>query len=43
LLKQKAAKNAAISLGYFIFSKHHNELPKEAQAAKNCPIWSPWS
>ncbi len=37
LLQQKAA----ISLGYFIFSKNHNEPPKVAQMVKNRPIWSP--
>jgi hypothetical protein len=41
LLQQKAAQNVAIPLGYFIFSKNHNEPPKVAQLAKNCPIWSP--
>jgi hypothetical protein len=41
LLKQKVAKKVAIILGYFIFSKHHNEPPKVAQLAKNHPIWSP--
>jgi hypothetical protein len=40
LLKQKVAQNVAISLGYFKFSKNHNEHPKVAQLAKNCPIWS---
>jgi hypothetical protein len=34
LLKQKVAQNVAISLGYFIFSKNHNEPPKVAQLAK---------
>jgi len=42
LLKQKEAQNVAFSLGYFIFSKNHNEPPKEVQLAKNCPIWLPW-
>jgi hypothetical protein len=42
LLKQKVAQKVAIILGYFIFSKNHNEPPKVAQLAKNCPIWSPW-
>jgi hypothetical protein len=37
LLKKKVAKNAAISLGYFIFSKNQNEFPKVAQLAKDCP------
>jgi hypothetical protein len=41
LLKQKIAKNVAITLGYFVFSKNHNEPPKEAQLVENCPIWSP--
>ncbi len=35
------AQNVAITLGYFIFSKNHNEPPKVAQLAKNHPIWSP--
>ncbi len=39
LLKQKVAQNVAISLGYFIFSKNHNEPTKVVQWAKNCPIW----
>jgi hypothetical protein len=42
LLKQKVAQNVAISLGYFIFSKNHNEPSRVAQLAKNHPIWSPW-
>ncbi len=33
----------AISLGYFIFSKNHQEPPKVAQLAKKISIWSPWS
>ncbi len=37
LLEQKVA----IYLGYFVFSKNHNEPPKVAQLAKNCPILSP--
>jgi hypothetical protein len=37
---QKVAQNGASSLGYFIFSKNQDELPKVAQLAKNCPIWS---
>jgi hypothetical protein len=41
LLQQKVAQNIVISLGYFIFSKNHNEPPKVAQLVKNCPIWSP--
>jgi hypothetical protein len=32
---QKVAQNVTISLGYFIFSNNHNELPKVAQLAKN--------
>jgi hypothetical protein len=40
LLHQKVAQNITISLGYFIFSKNHNEPPKVAQLAKNGPIWS---
>ncbi len=42
LLKQKVAQKVATILGYFILSKNHNEAPKVAQLAKNCPIWSPW-
>ncbi len=38
LLKPKVAQNVAISLGYFIFSKNHNELPKVAQLTKISPI-----
>jgi hypothetical protein len=41
LLKQKVAQKVVIILGYFIFSKNHNEPPKVAQLAKNCPIRSP--
>jgi hypothetical protein len=41
LPKQKEAQKVAIILGYFIFSKNHNESPKVAQLAKNRPIWSP--
>ncbi len=41
-VKQKVAQKVEIPLGYFIFSKNHNEPPKVAQLAKNCPIWSPW-
>ncbi len=41
LLRQKAAQNIAISLGYFICSRNHNEPPKVAQLAKNHPIRSP--
>jgi hypothetical protein len=40
-LTQKVAKKVVIILGYFILSKNHNEPPKVAQLAKNCPIWSP--
>jgi hypothetical protein len=40
LLKQKVAQNVAISLGYFIFSKIHNEPPNVTQFMKKCPIWS---
>jgi hypothetical protein len=36
LLKQRVA----IILGYFVLSKNHNEPPKVAQLAKNCPIWA---
>ncbi len=39
LLQQKVA----ISLGYFMFSKNHDDPPKVAQLAKNHPIWSPWA
>jgi len=42
LHKQKVAQNVTISLGYFTFSKNHNEPRKEAQLVKNRPIWSPW-
>jgi hypothetical protein len=35
LLQQKVAQN--VSLGYFIFSKNHNEPPKVAQWAKKSP------
>jgi hypothetical protein len=35
LLKPKVTQNVTISLGYFIFSKNHNEPPKVAQLAKN--------
>jgi hypothetical protein len=42
LLKQKVTQNVAISLGYFIFSKNHNEPPKVAQLSKIHPIRSPW-
>jgi hypothetical protein len=31
LLKQKVAQNVSISLGYFIFSRNHNEHSKVAQ------------
>jgi hypothetical protein len=41
LLKQNVEQDVAISLGYFIFSKNHNEPPKVAQLANNNPIWSP--
>ncbi len=41
LIKQKGALNITISLGYFIFSKNHNEPPKVAQLVKSCSIWSP--
>jgi len=34
LLIQKVAQNVDIILGYFIFSKNHNELSKVAQWAK---------
>ncbi len=30
LLTEKVAQNVAISLGYFVFSKNNNELPKVA-------------
>ncbi len=43
LLKQKVAQKVAIVLGFFIFSKNHNEPLKPAQLAKNRPILSPWS
>jgi hypothetical protein len=35
LLNQKVAQNITISLGYFIFSKIRNKLPKVAQSMKN--------
>jgi hypothetical protein len=41
LLQQKVAQKVTISLGYFIFSKNHNEPPKVAQLVKNHLIWSP--
>ncbi len=34
LVKPKVAQNVIISLGYFIFSKNHNEPPKVAHLAK---------
>jgi hypothetical protein len=34
LLKQKVAPKVAIILGYFIFTKNHNESPKVAQLSK---------
>jgi hypothetical protein len=34
LCKQKVAQKGAIILGYFIFSKNHNEPPEVAQLAK---------
>ncbi len=34
LLEQNVAQNVAISLGYFIFPKIHNELPKVTQMTK---------
>jgi hypothetical protein len=37
LLKQKITQNVANTLGYFIFSKNHNEPPKVAQLAKKLP------
>ncbi len=33
-IQQKVAQNFAIYLGYFIFSKNHNQPPKVAQLAK---------
>ncbi len=41
LVKPKVAQNVTISLGYFIFSKNHNEPPNVAYLPKNHPIWSP--
>jgi hypothetical protein len=41
LLQQKVAKNITIYLGYFTFSKNHNESPKVAQLVKICQIMSP--
>jgi hypothetical protein len=40
--RHKVAQNVTLSLGYFISSKNHNEVPKVAQLAKNRPIWSPF-
>jgi len=37
LLQQKVAQNVTISVGYFIFSKNHNEPSKVAQSAKKLP------
>jgi hypothetical protein len=34
LIKQKVAQKVTIILGYFIFSKNHNEPPKVAQVVK---------
>jgi hypothetical protein len=34
LLKQKVAQNVTIFMGYFIFSKNHNEPPKVALLSK---------
>jgi hypothetical protein len=34
MFQQKVTQNVAISLGYFIFSKNHNEPPKVAQFTK---------
>jgi hypothetical protein len=39
VLKQKEAQNVAISLGFFIFSKNHKQVPKLANLAKKT-IWS---
>jgi hypothetical protein len=33
-VKLKVIQNVSISLGYFIFSKNHNELPEVAQWRK---------
>jgi hypothetical protein len=38
LLKQKVAKNVAISLGYFILSKNETELSKVSQIGQKLPI-----
>jgi hypothetical protein len=38
LLEQKVALKVAIILGYFMFSKNHNEPPKVAQLAKMCNL-----
>jgi hypothetical protein len=38
LLKPKVAQNVAIALGYFVFSKNNNELPKVGQLEKYCLI-----
>ncbi len=41
LLKQKVAQNVIITLGYFIFSKNHNEPSKVAQLAKIAQLGHP--
>jgi len=41
LCKPKVAQNVVNALGYFIFSKTHNQLQKVAQTAKNSKAWSP--
>jgi hypothetical protein len=37
---KKIAQNVAFSLGSFIFSRNHSDLPEVAQFGKNCPIWT---
>jgi hypothetical protein len=39
MFKRKVTQNVAISLGYSIFSKNHNAVPKVTQWVKNLPIW----
>jgi hypothetical protein len=41
LCKPKVAQYVVNALGYFIFSKNHNQLQKVAQTAKNSRAWSP--
>jgi hypothetical protein len=41
-VKNLITQKVATFLGYFIFSKNHNEIPKVAQYMKSHPIWSTW-